>query len=569
MAARALGMAVPGDPPADAAPPPAAGPAPDQPGDLPATAPAATGLPEAWAESIGLPGSEAKSPADRGYVTKSEAVGMARAGAAEREADGNRPVQLTDTSGLVFAEPKQGQGPAGQAAPAQVLQMPAVKGGASIRAQSQPVKEKAYELEQERMSALEQQGVQAAELESLADDAYKIERAKAAEQAGIERAALASQAQALEEQQQIRERVSAEVERQEAEVDRLIDETSSGVDLSEQWGAGRKVGAAIAIAMAGIGDVIARRDRPNPVVGIIERAINRDIAVQRANIASKQSSAGMRQNLISRLMDRGMSEVQASRWAMLKGYELAQREIALKGKEFGLQSMPIELRQAQIAIQQKAQDHRLKIREGSLSSALQESALRLRTEAAATQADQRRAQVVGHYKAMAEKMRQKANASDGAPTGTFVKDPAKANRADNYKLMRDALIGYADMMVPLTRIKNLVKKYSGGQYATEIFWSSDTGLRIKGNMKDLLLKLKKSAQLGVLSKSDEGLLNAWMGEADSPRAVITGTVPQLEEIENNARRQVENKAKIMGYGMRWEDLYPAPRSEAAPSAGGL
>lgn len=200
------------------------------------------------------------------------------------------------------------------------------------------------------------------EIERLNDEV--IQRARQlgeseAELAAAEAGELATQKEQLEGHRvkyaTMQEQLQKDANKAQGELDAAVKKYSDAkikpLDVFQDAGSG--VMAAIAIAIAGFGQVLQMHGRrgvgPNAAMQALNRAIDRDIAIQKMNIEKDGKTVDMRQNslayLYKRIGDMRIAE-QAERSLLLNAAELSLREIQARYKS------PIAIQKTQLMISQ-------------------------------------------------------------------------------------------------------------------------------------------------------------------------------------------------------------------------
>jgi len=143
-----------------------------------------------------------------------------------------------------------------------------------------------------------------------------------------------------------------EIKSGKVDTDRLFKDASGNTNY------GRKVVAAIAVGLGAFAQSLSPRyggsggKGPNTALQIVQSAINRDIAAQKADMANKRAGVGMQKSLMGQMMKRFGNEKQAeaaSRIAMLEDYKTKLSAVAAKSKS---DMMPSKLEESFNAIEQ-------------------------------------------------------------------------------------------------------------------------------------------------------------------------------------------------------------------------
>ncbi len=153
-----------------------------------------------------------------------------------------------------------------------------------------------------------------------------------------------------------------EIRRKGAEVDKVEREAlDARIDGTHLWseGGGSRVMAGLGLILGGFGQAFSGKE--NPAIGVIERAIDRDIQVQKANAAQKNAAASIKNNQFSRykqiLGDEKAAE-DALRATMYKDVERRIDLIAAKSAEGKNNAM---LMKTKADIQEKYADKRFSV----------------------------------------------------------------------------------------------------------------------------------------------------------------------------------------------------------------
>lgn len=206
-----------------------------------------------------------------------------------------------------------------------------------------------------------QYGEQAEKLQEAIEKGGKgLEEALEEQERAINKQRLAAQLQAAGEKQVIQERqqafeeLQAQQAQEEARRQEMIQEDmyrlqSSIQDLKQakvdptRWfkhedgskNYGKTILASVAVALGAIGEGFQGRGG-NPVLSIIERAIDQDIAAQRENLANRRAGVGLEMNMLGQMRAQFGDERQAetaARLMMLQAYEMKLDEVAARTKD--------------------------------------------------------------------------------------------------------------------------------------------------------------------------------------------------------------------------------------------
>jgi len=155
----------------------------------------------------------------------------------------------------------------------------------------------------------------------------------------------AALAESEQRQQELKKDFDARIKSQTADYEKkaaeYADVAKAKIDPNGFWNnsdgapdTGRKIGAAIAIALSGIGATLQGPGAQNQALGIINSAIDRDIDAQKTNLANKRQvaseSAAMSKNMLSEFRQQFGDETSA---------ELATRAVLLQKADIQMQNI--------------------------------------------------------------------------------------------------------------------------------------------------------------------------------------------------------------------------------------
>lgn len=331
---------------------------------------------------------------------------------------------------------------------------------------------------------------------------------------------------------------------------------------------GRSMGAALAVALSGIGMAIAGRPGENPAMSLITQAIDRDVAEQRDNIRAKAQAAAEARGLLEDQV--AMDNLERQAWgeavvirldtwkdrledslAKFKGSELEveiQKQIAeVSGKRDQVL--------AQIGVD--AADHETKIAAQEASIAGTRAGLAMQQQQIDMAKDARSADGAAR---IAEELRKQGNYERAGLSGQPTYDGAD----------KEAIQLKGDVEGMRASIRDLYQHVK--DHGWEVFGTgSEAGAVAQAKLRAVQVQLKGKAffDLGVLAGADMDLIE---GMVDNPSGMRSDkTRAKIENLFDYVNKQAQAKLEARGFTERDSQHLTQQETDAekAKAAGGV
>lgn len=140
----------------------------------------------------------------------------------------------------------------------------------------------------------------------------------------------------------------------------------------------KAIGAAIAVGLGALGASLPARmggtGGPNQALGIIQRAIDRDIDAQKSDIASKRMGIGMQQNLLGMMRDEFTDDRQAESATRIQMLQTSEMELDRMAAAAKAPQIRVDYMKMKALIGQEMQSEKYKFDNASLESGMKTTA---------------------------------------------------------------------------------------------------------------------------------------------------------------------------------------------------
>lgn len=379
---------------------------------------------------------------------------------------------------------------------------------------------------------LAQQGDQALRAMQEQEDAFEIQKQAAVEGAAIGMKRAAEEAayvqQSAKEQEKIAlEQQASELERQERldtqakRVEQaLMDYETSEIDPRRYWkekSTGEKLVSAFAIMLSGIGQGMqnaAGVPAENLALKAINRAIDRDIEAQKAEIGIKRDKLSAERGILSDMRSRFGDERQAEIAARTVSLSLAQLKLNELASQYKSPEIANKAKALYGALEQQKQEHKAKLLQLEAVNPVRQLSIRQKV-------------IAGEIPAgvLSKEDRER-----------YVEGLGFAPTAEEAKKVREAKADFEELDSTLEEIKAIREEYGAE------FLNRGVVRKQKGLAALALLKIKNLEQLGALDRGAIEIGDRLIPQDPTEVGFVTSQIDALQEqFRKNYRSKVEGR----------------------------
>ncbi len=305
---------------------------------------------------------------------------------------------------------------------------------------------------------------------------------------------------------------------------------------------GKSLLAGVAVALGALGEQLQGRSG-NPALDIIERSIERDIAAQRENLASRRAGYGLEVNLLGQMRQQFADERQAetaARIAMLDAYEMKLGQVAASTKSEAIQRR-YEKSMADLSV--KKAELLSSFEQDSIRQAMAETQAAFGMEATRQQLGMQR-------QAMSAKM---GAGGRGAPAlSGFV--PFRAVGKDEQKEARKTMDTAGEAVSAMDQLIALREKVGSETWPAYV---NENKAKLETRGHDLLMQMKELYNMGALQEHEMEMMERMLPDPASWGNVL----PQITTLRDMALERLEGRMERRGYTRGTPRTLPGERVE--------